>query len=413
MKTRTLGLPILLVVALTGCGQQLVEFRDAGADLAAHDLAVTTDLSLNGADLTANAGDDLNASGDDLAATSDDLLVVVGDDGGQGPVPMVIDESPDNLAIGVPTFRRPTARFNLPMNPATIDTTSFTLRELGSVQPLTGLVDYDVATQTAIFRPDSALLVDTFYVATITTAARSATGTPLALDFSWSFRTATQACGMAPVILGAAGSFGAFAGTTITNSGPTIVNGNLGVSPGTATAITGFGPSPGVGGPGIVNGTQRTDPDPAAAQARADINTAYDDAKDRSLCFVTIADGELGGTTLTPGLYRSGVSSFAITAADLTLDAQGDSEAVFIIQTSSSTLTIANGRQVILAGGAKANNVFWSVGTQATIGTTARVKGTILAGTSISLDTGATLEGRALANAAVTLLSNTITVPSP
>jgi succinate dehydrogenase/fumarate reductase flavoprotein subunit len=128
---------------------------------------------------------------------------------------------------------------------------------------------------------------------------------------------------------------------------------------------------------------------------------------------VTIASGELGGLTLTPGLYRSGISSFAITAMDLTLDAQGDADAVFIFQTSSSTLTIANGRAVVLAGGAKASNVFWSVGTQAIIGTTALVKGTILSGTSISMNTGAQLEGRALASAAVTLLSNTITVPAP
>ena len=292
------------------------------------------------------------------------------------------------------------------MDPTSINVASFTLKEQGATQLLAGTVGYTAATRTAMFKPASPLLVSTTYVATITTAAKDTMGDALAADYTWTFTTDSQACGMAPVLLGAAGNFGALAGQTITNSGPTIVNGDIGVSPG--TAIAGFG-----AGMGTVNGSQHA-ADSAASQGMADLTAAEIDAAGRSLCFVTIATGELGGLTITPGLYRSGISSFAITSSDLTLDAQGDSEAVFIFQTSSSTLTIANGRAVILAGGAKASNVFWSVGTAAVIGTTANVKGTILAGTSISMNTGAVLEGRALAQSAqVTLLSNTITVPAP
>jgi hypothetical protein len=126
---------------------------------------------------------------------------------------------------------------------------------------------------------------------------------------------------------------------------------------------------------------------------------------------VTIA-GNLGGLTLTPGLYKS-TSSLEISSGDLTLDAQGNANAVFIFQIAS-TLTTTAGRQVILSGGAKAANIFWQVGSSATLGTTSVVKGTIMADQSITLATGATLDGRALARiAAVTMDSNTVTIPAP
>jgi len=393
MKLMMRGALALLVSSLCGCEQALVEF---------YDQSVGYDLSASGSDL---AGADLRAAGD--LANAD-----AGVDGSSSSAPRVIDVNPDDLSSGVPTFRKPTATFDRAMNAATINSSSFQLKEQGAVQLVNGTVSYDPATHTATFKPTSELLVGTTYVATITTAVRDTSGTTLAAPYTFSFATASQACGMAPVALGSAGNFGVFAGTTITNAGPTIVNGDIGVSPG--AAIVGFGAGPGIAGPGIVNGTQRTPPDPAAAQAMTDLTTALNDAAGRSLCFVNIADGELGGKVLTPGLYRSGISSFAISGSDLTLDAQGDADAVFIFQTSSSSLTVANGRAVILAGGAKASNVVWSVGTAATIGTTASMKGTILADQAISFDTNAKLEGRALARvAAVTLLSNVISVPAP
>src|SRR5206468_3153410 len=146
------------------------------------------------------------------------------------------------------------------------------------------------------------------------------------------------------------------------------------------------------------------------AQAQLDLTTAYNDAAARTVGAITVA-GNLGGQTLTPGLYTS-TSSLAISSGDLTLDAQGDANAVFIFQ-MGSTLTTTSGRQVILSGGATAANIFWQVGSSATLGTTSVFKGNILALTSITLQTGATLEGLALArNGAVTLDANTITIPS-
>jgi hypothetical protein len=206
----------------------------------------------------------------------------------------------------------------------------------------------------------------------------------------------------APVDLGSAGNFAVLAGSTVTNTGATVVTGDLGVSPG--TAVTGFLP-------GIVNGTQYTGVDSAAVQAQEDLTAAYNDAAGQSTGPVTVA-GNLGGQTLYPGLYKS-TSSLEISSGDLTLDAQGDANAVFIFQ-MGSTLTTTTGRQVILTNGAKASNVYWQVGSSATLGTYSVFKGNILALASITLNTGATLDGRALAQTgAVTLDTNTITVPTP
>jgi Ice-binding-like len=224
-------------------------------------------------------------------------------------------------------------------------------------------------------------------------------GTALVASYTWSFMTAT--CSLSPVNLRSAANFVVLAGSTVTNGGPTLIDGDLGVSPG--TAITGFPP-------GTVVGTQHPG-DPTAAQGIADLLTAYNDAKGRTLCPISIS-GNLGGLTLTPGLYVS-TSSLAISAGDLTLDAQDDSDAVFIFQ-MMSTLTTTVGRQVVLINGAKSANVYWQVGSSATFGTASGFDGTIMADQTITFNTGATLNGRALAHiGAVNLAGNTMVKPAP
>jgi hypothetical protein len=199
-------------------------------------------------------------------------------------------------------------------------------------------------------------------------------------------------------------TFGVLAGSTVTNSGPTVVLGNLGVSPG--TAITGFaGIAP--GGPGLVSGTINS-ANGLAAQAQSELTAAFNAAAGAASTGVASAD--LGGQTLFAGVYTN-ATSIGITGT-LTLDAQGNPNAQFIFQ-MGSTLTTASSSTVLLINGAQASNVYWKVGSSATLGTTSTFAGNILAQASISLGTGAVLQGRALARTgAVTLLSNTITAPA-
>ena len=196
------------------------------------------------------------------------------------------------------------------------------------------------------------------------------------------------------------GSFGVLAGSTVTNSGSTVVNGNLGVSPGTAiTGFTGIAP----GGPGTVTGTIHS-ADAFALLAQSELTAAYNAAA--GAASTATKAGDLGGQTLFAGVYTAS-SSLGITGT-VTLDAQGNSNAQFIFQIGSA-LTTATSSNVALINGAQAGNVFWQIGSSATLGTTSSFSGNILALSSISLGTGAVLQGRALArNGAVTLLGNSL-----
>jgi len=199
--------------------------------------------------------------------------------------------------------------------------------------------------------------------------------------------------------LGKATSFVVLAGTTVTNTGPSVISGNLGVSPG--TAVTGFPPGH------VKNGTQHKG-DALALQAKNALTTAYDDAAGRTP--VTTVSADLGGRTLSPGVYKAS-SGLGLTGT-LNLDAHGDARAVFIFQ-AGSTLITASASSVKLMGGAQACHVFWQVGSSATFGTHSTFVGTVLALTSATVRTGATVAGRVLArNGAVTLDTNTITRPT-
>jgi hypothetical protein len=200
----------------------------------------------------------------------------------------------------------------------------------------------------------------------------------------------------APVGLGTAGNFAVLAGSAVTNTGPSVISGSIGLAPG--SAVSGF--PPGI----VLDGTTQV-ANGVALQAKNDLVTAYNDAAGRSSTETVAAD--LAGETLTPGVYTS-ASSLGL-SGQLTLDAQGDPNAVFIFQAGSS-LIVGSGSQVNLIGGAQACDVFWQVGSSATIGTSSAFVGNILALTSITMTTGATLQGSALArNGAVTLDTNTIT----
>lgn len=204
-----------------------------------------------------------------------------------------------------------------------------------------------------------------------------------------------------PINLGTAGEFAVLAGSTVTNTGPTIINGDVGVAPG--TAITGFPPG------GLATGTLEDDT-ALANQAEADLTTAFDFAGSEP-CGTSLTGQDLGGLTLTSGVYC--FASSAQLTGTLTLDAQGDPNAAFIFQIGS-TLTTATAAVVDFVNGAAGENVFWQVGSSATLGTGTSFAGDILAAASITLTTDADINcGSALARAgAVTMDSNNITTDS-
>lgn len=197
--------------------------------------------------------------------------------------------------------------------------------------------------------------------------------------------------------LGAAQGFAVLGGSTVTNTGSTIVTGDLGVSPG--SAVTGF--PPGL----LVAGTIHT-ADAAALAAQTSVTAAYTNLQGQA-CTQDLTGQDLGGLTLTPGVYCFATS--AQLTGTLTLNAQGSGNAVFIFKTGS-TLTTASGSSVALINGGSLCNIFWQIGSSATLGTTTAFAGNILALTSITLTTGASVTGRTLArNGAVTLDTNIVT----
>ncbi|MET3370231.1 UNVERIFIED_CONTAM: hypothetical protein ABIE34_003499 [Jeotgalibacillus campisalis] len=201
-----------------------------------------------------------------------------------------------------------------------------------------------------------------------------------------------------PVNLGTATSYSVLAATTVTNTGPTTLQRDLGLSPG--TAITGFPP-------GIAAGTTHA-ADAVALQAQSDLTTAYNNAAGQPL--TATVSGDLVGQTLVEGVYKS-TSSLAL-SGQLTLDGQGNPASVFVFQVASTLIT-ASASSIIFINGAQACNVFWQVGSSATLGTASSFKGSILALTSITAQTNAVVEGRLLArNGQVSLDTNVVTTPA-
>ena len=298
-----------------------------------------------------------------------------------------------NLVPGatcVPQNQKILATFDEQMDSLTINPSTFL------IVGVTATVTYDVVTQIATLTPSANLAANTTYTIMVTAGAKDMGGVPVA-PLQQTFTTGPcQSGGTQPVVLCPnIGNFSVLAGTTVTNTGSTVVSGDVGVCPG--TAVTGFPP-------GLAGGTIHL-ADGVASLAQATLTAGYIDAAGRA--GGTSVAGDLVGQTLTSGVYTS-TSSLA-NSGDLTLDAQGNPSAVFIFQISSTLIT-GSGSHVVLANGAKACNVFWQVGSSATLGTNSVFKGTIMALTSITVTTGVNLEGRALArNGAVTLDTDVIT----
>ena len=331
--------------------------------------------------------------------------------------PTITLTNPASVATNVFIDTTVSATFSTAMDPTTINNGTFTLAVAGvGGAPVSGTVTYDSASQIATFAPSANLTADTHYTATISNMVKDLSGNALASGPAstppdpWSFTTgaATGAAGPAMINLGSAGSFAVMATASISSTGPVVINGNVGLAPGTSQGIP----------PAQVNGTIHVN-DPIVTQAQADLLAAFNDATSRSTNAQTLP-GNMGGLTFTPGLYVNSTSVLISGAGpnnNVTLDAQGDPNAVFIFK-MGSTLTTGVGSQVILAGGAKASHVFWQVDTSATIDVGSIFQGNVLAATSITINTGAAVTGSMFSGAAggtgsATVNASTVTVPAP
>jgi len=363
--------------------------------------------------------------------------------------PEVVSTVPPDDATDVPIDALITATFSEAMAPATISTLTFTLYD--GLTPITGIVTYVGATAT--FTPDANLDYDTEYTATVTSGAEDLAGNPLvggAVPNPWTFRTAAELLPVIIVDMGLATTFAiaATAGVTNTITAPiTHINGDVVLDPvQTCNAVT----VDNAGGFGLCNGMAPTISGQVITNLYPDTTTSAAIKADLNAAFLSItplagppAVGSLGGgtplaapTTLgavagsplvlgdnwfPAGVYTSTTS--ILIAGDITLDGEGDPNAIFIFQ-SASTLTTGDGApspgartRILLVNGAKASNVWWQVASQATIGLYSEFQGNILAAFSITMATGATACGRSMAGAwvggagAFIFDSNVVSVP--
>ncbi len=277
-----------------------------------------------------------------------------------------------------------------------------------------------IGTTTAAFNPENDFEGETEYTATITTDVTDLANpaNEMTNDHVWSFTTgATAAEGPAPVVLGTAGDYVILAKSEITTTGTTSIVGDLGISPAARSYMTGFDEildaSTEFATSALVTGNlyaaSMTLPTPTnLTTAISNMETAYTDAAGRSNPDHTeLGAGDISGMTLEPGLYNWGTN--LLIASDITLSGSGKD--VWILQIAQD-LTVSNDVTITLEGGALPENIFWQVAGQVTLGTTSDVKGVILSKTKIVLQTGAVLNGRALAQTAVNLDANAVTQPA-
>ena len=320
--------------------------------------------------------------------------------------PTVSSTIPMDTATNVAINHTINATFSKAMDPTTI-ITNFTVT--GPSGAVTGTVAYVAAGQIATFTPASNLEPSTTYTNTITTGVMDMESNALATDYVWIYTTGTGVVdtNLMSIPLGSASTFAIMATAAISGGGDQI-NGDVGLHPGSSQGIP----------PSEINGVIHVN-DQAIIDAQADLLAAYNEAVSRSVNAQTLP-GNLGGLTMTPGLYVNSSSVEILGTgpnAILTLDAQGDANAVFVFK-MASTLTMGTGTSIVLSGGAQAKNVYWQVGSSATLGTTSIFKGNILAAVTITVNNGAAVEGRLFAGShggggSVTVQSSTITVPAP
>lgn len=329
--------------------------------------------------------------------------------------PIVISTNPSNNQAGVPLNSLVRATFNMPMDPNTINSANFRVR-IGNTD-IGGTVSYNA--MVATFTPSSDLLPGATYTATITVGAENLAGTPLDKEYVWNFGTIDSLGPQSPNLL-TVERFGIIAGAGIANNaGFSVINNlDVGIYPGLRSSITGFPPAV------IINGALYAADDAAPIpamllQAKNDLTAVYLYLEGATTPAPQTVSGDQGGKTLAPGIYKS-TSTLLIQNGNLTLDAQGKSNAVWIFQIASDFTTIGSGifpspsgGNIILTGGAQAKNVYWQVGSSATIGDFTSFNGNILALTSITMNAYSQAVGRMLCSNGSVVMTSTNVISKP
>ena len=324
--------------------------------------------------------------------------------------PTITKTGPDSNATGVARNKYVSVTFSEAMDSSTINTSTFTL-----MQGTTGISGVVILSgTTATFVPTVLLAVGTTYTATVTTGAKNLRGTGLSKNVVWSFTTGGNTAALAVVNLGTTANFVIVAKTAINNAATSAITGDLGLSPAATSYITGFAITNATGYAlsaqvtGKIYAADMAVPTPInMTTAVNDMVTAYNDAAGRPTPdFSELGTGNIGGKTLVPGLYKW--TSAVTIPTDVSIT--GGPNDVWIFEISGN-LTMSSAVKINLSGGARSRNIYWQVAGQATLGTTSHFEGVLLSKTGITLQTGASMNGRALAQTAVILDANEVTVP--
>ena len=330
------------------------------------------------------------------------------------PAPTVLSNSPVNGGAAVAVNENLSVTFSNAMDPASLNTSTFTLTSGTPAVAIAGTVVY--AGSTVVFWPAAHLEANKTFTATISTGAKSAAGMPLSSNYTWNFTTGTTVAAGLPVNLGTAGNYVILAKTGISTVPASTITGNLGLSPAAASYVTGFSlsadatnvfsTSPQV--TGKIYAANYAVPSPTnLTTAVSDMLLAFTDAAGRAPDVTELGAGNIGGMTLTQGVYKWGSSLLIPTDVTLT----GSATDVWIFQIAQN-LTMSSAVNIHLTGGALPKNVFWQVAGAVDLGTTSHFEGIVLTYTSATLRTGASINGRLLAQAAVTLDGSTVVEPA-
>jgi hypothetical protein len=323
--------------------------------------------------------------------------------------PSIISTDPLNAQVDVAINKILTLTFSEPVNPSTINAGTFALKQ--GTTAVAGTLTY--SGNAATFKPSTVLSANTSYTATLSAGVKDLAGNAIAAAVVLNFTTGSSSR-LATVNLGASANYVILGKTAISNISTSAITGDLGLSPAATTYITGLSITAATGYAtsaqvtGKIYAADMADPTPInLTTAVENMITAYTDAAGRpSPDFSELGTGNIGGKTLTPGLYKW--SNNVTLSSDVTIS--GGANDVWIFQIAGN-LSMSSGVKITLTGGAQTRNIFWQVAGTAIIGTTAHFEGIILSMTGITLQTGASFKGRALAQTAVVLDGNAVILP--